>query len=145
MTLHPPFINVRHFGSPSSSSQGSSSVCCFGVLMGGLHSPPLLHLIIMGGLHSPPLILLVILGSPFSSSPVGIMVAMAGSSSWLPILGGSASLAIPPSVTHEIQDELSLAAPPLTNVGALPLTVDSHPSLLGSSQDVSGGATSPPP
>jgi hypothetical protein len=34
--------------------------CRFGVLMGGLHSPPLLLLIIMGGLHPPPLILLVI-------------------------------------------------------------------------------------
>jgi hypothetical protein len=32
----------------------------FGVLMGGLHSPPLLLLIIVGGLHPPPLILLVI-------------------------------------------------------------------------------------
>jgi hypothetical protein len=33
---------------------------CFGVLMGCLHSPPLLLLIIVGGLHPPPLILLVI-------------------------------------------------------------------------------------
>ena len=32
----------------------------FGVLMGGLHSPPLLLLVIVGGLHPPPLILLVI-------------------------------------------------------------------------------------
>jgi hypothetical protein len=32
----------------------------FGVLMGGLHSPPLLLLVIMGGLHPPPLILLII-------------------------------------------------------------------------------------
>jgi hypothetical protein len=32
----------------------------FGVLMGGLHSPPFLLLIIVGGLHPPPLILLVI-------------------------------------------------------------------------------------
>jgi hypothetical protein len=34
--------------------------CCFGILMGGLHSPPLLLLVIVGGLHHPPLILLVI-------------------------------------------------------------------------------------
>jgi hypothetical protein len=34
---------------------------CFGVLMGGLHSPPLLLLVIMGCLHPPPLILLVIM------------------------------------------------------------------------------------
>ena len=34
---------------------------CFGVLTGGLHSPPLLLLVIVGGLHPPPLILLVIL------------------------------------------------------------------------------------
>ncbi len=34
----------------------------FGVLMGSLHSPPLLLLIIVRGLHSPPLLLLAILG-----------------------------------------------------------------------------------
>jgi hypothetical protein len=34
--------------------------CRFGVLMGGLHSPPLLLLVRVGGLHPPPLILLVI-------------------------------------------------------------------------------------
>jgi hypothetical protein len=33
----------------------------FGVLMGSLHSPPLLLLVIMGGLHPPPLVLLVIM------------------------------------------------------------------------------------
>jgi hypothetical protein len=32
----------------------------FGILVEGLHSPPLLLLIIVGGLHPPPLILLVI-------------------------------------------------------------------------------------
>jgi hypothetical protein len=32
----------------------------FGILMGGLCSPPLLLLVIVGGLHPPPLILLVI-------------------------------------------------------------------------------------
>jgi hypothetical protein len=37
---------------------------CFGVLMGGLHSPPLLLLVIVGGLHPPPLILLVIVVGP---------------------------------------------------------------------------------
>ena len=35
-------------------------------------------------------------------------------------------------------------ATPLPNVRVLPLTVDSHPSLLGSSSDVLGGAASPP-
>jgi hypothetical protein len=34
----------------------------FDILMGGLHSPPLLLLIIVGGLHPPPLILLIIMG-----------------------------------------------------------------------------------
>jgi hypothetical protein len=34
---------------------------CFGVLMRGLHSPPLLLLVIVGGLHPPPLIFLVIM------------------------------------------------------------------------------------
>jgi hypothetical protein len=33
----------------------------FGILMGGLHSPPLPLLVIVGGLHPPPLILLVIM------------------------------------------------------------------------------------
>ena len=80
-------------------------------------------------------------GSFFSSSPVGIMGATR-SSSLPPILGGSA-LAIPPSVTREVQDVLSLGAPPLPIARALPLMVDSHLSLLGSSQDVSGGAASP--
>jgi hypothetical protein len=53
-------------------------------------------------------------------------------------------MAIPPSVTREVQDVSSLAATPLTNVRVLPLTVSSHPSLLGSSRDVLGGAASPP-
>ncbi len=54
-------------------------------------------------------------------------------------------MAIPPSVTREVQDVSSLAATPLTNVRVLPLMISSHPSLLGSSRDVSGGAASPPP
>ncbi len=54
-------------------------------------------------------------------------------------------MAIPSSVTREVQDVSSLVATPRTNVRALPLTVSSHPSLLGSSRDVSGGAASPPP
>ena len=37
-----------------------------------------------------------------------------------------------------------MAVTPLTNVRALSLTVFSHPSLLGSSWNVSGGAASPP-
>ena len=82
-------------------------------------------------------------GPSSSSSPSGIMVAK-GYSSWPPILGGSSSLAIPPSVTREVQDVSSLVAPPLAIVRALPLTINSHPSLLGSSRDVSGGAAFPP-
>ncbi len=54
-------------------------------------------------------------------------------------------MAISLSVTHEVQDVSSLAATPLTNGRVLPLMVLSHPSLLGSSRDVSGGAASPPP
>jgi hypothetical protein len=54
-------------------------------------------------------------------------------------------MAIPPSVTHEVQDVSSLAATPLTNVRVLPLTVSSHPSLLGSSWDALGGGASPHP
>ena len=53
-------------------------------------------------------------------------------------------MAIPPSVTREVQDVSSLAVTPLTNARALPLTVSLHPCLLDSSQDVSGGAASPP-
>ena len=84
-------------------------------------------------------------GSSFPFS-VGIMRAKAGSSHRPPVLGGSASMAIPPSVTHEVQDVSSLVATPtpLTNVRVLPLMADSHPGLLGSSRDVSGGAASPP-
>ncbi len=52
-------------------------------------------------------------------------------------MGGSASSAIPPFVPWEIQVVSSLVATPLTNVRALPLTVSSHSSLLGSSRDVS--------
>ena len=48
------------------------------------------------------------------------------------------------SVTHEVQDVSSLAATSLTNVRVLPLMVSSHPSLLGSSRDVLGGAAPPP-
>jgi hypothetical protein len=45
----------------------------FGVLMGGLHSPPLLLLVIVGGLHPPPLILLVIVvGLPFPPLLLGL-------------------------------------------------------------------------
>jgi hypothetical protein len=54
-------------------------------------------------------------------------------------------LAIPPSVPCEVQVASSLVATPLTNFRVLPLTVSSHPSLLGSSRDVSRGAASPPP
>jgi hypothetical protein len=72
------------------------------------------------------------------------MRAMAGLLHQPPVLGGSASLSIPSSVTCEVQDVSSLAAIPLTNVRVLPLMVSSHPSLLGSSQDVSDGAASPP-
>ncbi len=56
-TSHPPFIDGGHPGYLSSSSLGSSSVPFFGVLMGGLHSPPFLLLIIVVGLPSPPLLL----------------------------------------------------------------------------------------
>ena len=59
------------------------------------------------------------------------------------VLGGSASTAIPPSVTHAVKDSSSLAATPLTHVRVLP-PVYSHPSLLGSSWDVLGGADPPP-
>ena len=41
---------------------GATLFCHFGILVGGLHSPPLLLLIIVGGLHSPPLILLATTG-----------------------------------------------------------------------------------
>jgi hypothetical protein len=58
-------------------------LCCLGLLTGGHLSPHLLLVCIVGGLHSPPL------------------------------LGGSASLAIPPTVSHEVQNVSSLAAPPL--------------------------------
>jgi hypothetical protein len=46
---------------------------CFGILMGGLYSPPLLLLVIMGGLHPPPLILLVIMvGLPSPPLQLGL-------------------------------------------------------------------------
>jgi hypothetical protein len=77
-----------------------------------------------------------------SSSPVGITEAI-GSYYQPPFGGGSASLAIPPTVTCEVWGVSSLVAPPLTVVRALSLTVDLHPSLLGSSWDVSGGAAFP--
>ena len=51
----------------------------------------------------------------------------------LSVLGGSASLAIPLSVTCEVQDASSLMVTPLTNAMVLPLLVSSYPSLLGSS------------
>ena len=70
------------------------------------------------------------------------MRATAGSLHRPPVLGGSASMAIPLSVTHEVQDVLSLAATPLPNVRVLPLTVSSYPSLLGSSWDALGGGAS---
>ncbi len=60
------------------------------------------------------------------------MRATAGSSHRPPVLGGSASMAIPPSVTHVVRDSSSLAATPLTHVRVLP-PISSHPSLLGSS------------
>ena len=84
-------------------------------------------------------------GSSFSFSSAGIVRATAGSLHWPPVLGGSASTAIPPSVTHEVQDVSSLAATPFTNVRVLPLTVSSRPSLLGSSRDALGGGASPHP
>jgi hypothetical protein len=104
----------------------------FCILMGGLHSPPSLLLGIVGGRPPPPLSL-------------GLW-GPTGYSSWPPILGGSASLAIPPSVTREVQDVSSLMAPHLAIVRALPLTVNSHPtSLLGSSRVVSRVVRHPPP
>ncbi len=45
----------------------------FGVIMGGLHSPPLLLLVIIGGLQTPPLILLVIVVDlPSPPLPLGL-------------------------------------------------------------------------
>ena len=73
------------------------------------------------------------------------MRAKTGSLHQPSVWGGSASSAIPPSVPCEVQDVSSLVATSLTNVRALPLTVSSHPSFLGSSWDVLGGAASPPP
>ena len=61
------------FGSPPSSSPGSSLFRPFGVIMGGLLSPPLLLLIIMEGLQPPPLNLLVIVvGLPSPPLPLGL-------------------------------------------------------------------------
>ena len=118
-------------GSPSSSSPGGSSIPLFWRTHGGSSfvSFPSSHY--RGGSSS-------------SSSPSGITGA-AKYSSRPPILGGSASLAIHPSATHEVQDDSSLATTPLTVGRALPLAVNSHPSLFCSSRDVSGGAVSPPP
>ena len=106
-----------------------------GILVGGLHSPPLCLLIIVGGLPCPSLLLGLWGG------------ATAGSPSWPPILGGFDLLAILPSVSCcEVQDVSLLAAPPLTNVRALPpLMVDLRPDLIGSSWDVSGSAGFPTP
>ena len=145
-TLHPPFFNGGQIGSPSSSSLGSSSVLFFwhhnGVPSFSSSPSPRRH----GGSsspssHSPR----HCGGSSFSSSSIGIMRATAGSSHRPTVLGGSASWAIPPSVTCEVRDVSSLAATPLPNVRVLPLAVSSHPSLRGSIQDVSGGTASPPP
>ena len=45
----------------------------FGIIIGGLHSPPLLLLVIMGGLQPPPLFLLVIMvGLPSLPLPLGL-------------------------------------------------------------------------
>ena len=45
----------------------------FGVIMGGLHSSPLLLLVFAGGLQPPPLILLVIMvGLPSPPLPLGL-------------------------------------------------------------------------
>ncbi len=111
-------------------SSGGSSALPFGPTHGGssFSSSP-------SGLHHG--------GSSFSSSPVGDMRSM-GSSYLPPCLGGSASLAIPPSVSCEDQGVSSLAAPRLTVVRALPLMVDLHPSLLGFGQAAVGGAAPPP-
>jgi len=47
--------------------------CPFGIIMGGLHSPPLLLLVIMEGLQPPPLFLLVIMvGLPSLPLPLGL-------------------------------------------------------------------------
>ena len=46
---------------------------CCGVIMGVLHSPPLLLLVIMGGLQPPPLVLLAIVaGLPSPPLPLGL-------------------------------------------------------------------------
>ena len=47
--------------------------CHFGVIIEGLHSPPLLFHAIVGGLQPPPLILLVIMvGLPSPPLPLGL-------------------------------------------------------------------------
>ena len=140
-----PFFNGGRFGSPASSSPGTSSVPSFWHHHGGpsfSSSPSPRH---HGGSSTPSsLSPRHHGGSSFSSSSIGIMRAKAGSSRLPPVLGGSASSAIPPSVPCEVQVVSSLVATPLTNVRVLPLTVSSHPSLLGSSRDVSRGAAPPP-
>ena len=131
---------ARRFGSPASSSRGTSSVPSFWHHHRGpsfSSSPYPRH---HGGSSAPSsLSSRHHGGSSFSSS------SKAGSSYQPPVWGGSASLASPPSVPCEVQVASSLVATPLTNVSVLPLTVSSHPSLLGSSRDVSRGAASPPP
>ena len=144
-TLHPPFLHGGRFGSPASSSPGPSSVPSFWHHHRGpsfSSSPSPRH---HGGSSTPSSLSPHHHGgSSFSSSSIGIMRAKAGSSHQPPVLEGSASLAIPPSVPCEVQVASSLVATPLTNVRVLPLTVSSHPSLLGSSRDVSSGVASPP-
>jgi hypothetical protein len=144
-TSHTPFFNGGQICSPSSSSQGSSSVPLLWCHNGGSSfsssAPPCHH----GGSSAPSSCSPCHCGgSSFSSSSIGIVRAMAGLLHRPPVLGGSASTAIPPSVTREVQDVSSLAATPLTNVRVLPPMASSHFSQLGSSRDVSGGVAPPP-
>ncbi len=48
-------LNLRHL-----RPRAAPVFRCLGVLMGGLHTPPLILLVIVEGLHPPPLILLII-------------------------------------------------------------------------------------
>ncbi len=55
LSLMGGILDLRHL-----HPQAAPLFCHFGVLMGGLHSPPLLLLVIVGGLHPSPFIFLVI-------------------------------------------------------------------------------------
>ena len=104
VTLHPPFFNGGRFGSPASSSPGTSSVPSFWHHHRGASfssSPSPRH---HGGSSTPSsLSPRHHGGSSFSSSSIGVMRAKAGSSHQPPVLEGSASLAIPPSIPCEVQ------------------------------------------